>query len=150
MKLLAGAASDSALSSRWQLSNASTLFLGGAHYDVNPQLDPATDKACCMSTCVAGDETSWWLSRDHLAAQPGKHSIPPIVMEHVVCMPRTCGGNTNSGSFLRAWSAAMAKRGGEGARRLKRCFTPSGIFAGRRVSVLIVTHVLRSRNRAVA
>jgi hypothetical protein len=57
---------------------------------------------------------------------------------------RTCGGHTNSGSFLRAWSAAMAKRGGEGASRRKRCFTPSGILAGRRVSVFIVTHVLHS------
>lgn len=63
-------------------------------------------------------------------------------------LPPTCGGKTNSGSFLRAWSAAMAKRGGEGASRLKRCLTSSGIFAGRRVSVLMVTHVLQAGRQA--
>jgi len=54
----------------------------------------------------------------------------------------------NSGSFCRVWSAGTAKRGGEGAKDLKRDLTPSGSLAGRRVSVLIVTHVLQQEHPA--
>lgn len=56
----------------------------------------------------------------------------------------------NSGSFCRAWSAGTAKRGGEGAKDLKRDLTSSGNLAGRRVSVLIVTQVLQQEHTAGA
>lgn len=56
--------------------------------------------------------------------------------------PRTCGGHTNSGSFLRVSDVGMVWA--VWASCLNFCFTPSGIFAGLRVSVLIVTHVLHT------
>lgn len=61
--------------------------------------------------------------------------------------PLTCGGHTNSGSLRRVSLVGMAQRGGLGASCRKRCFTASGILASRRLSALIVTHVLQKQPR---